>query len=253
MAAAVKEALLRLLRLLAAKTVENEDSRNMIIAAVLTPVIFIVIIAGFITYVLEHPIEALIEMNFSDNEISWITELQESFFTTSIEVDGVTVTYGKPEQSEKAAYSTRFYKSKLSNATINKNSPFASWSITSKTGKRKTGIIGASTNHAGVDRGVPKNTPITLPIDVTFVSSGYNSSRGKWIKLKDENSYILQFQHLNGYGDSFHTGDVIPAGSVICYSGNTGVGSYHLHEEYYTPDGATNISESYWAEFSPIS
>ncbi len=87
MAAAAKEAFLRLLRLIAAKTAENEEARSTILAVILTPVILIIMLAGFITFVLEHPIEALAEMAFSDNEMTWITQLQSSFYQNDVSMD----------------------------------------------------------------------------------------------------------------------------------------------------------------------
>ncbi len=255
LAAAAEQIGKRLLKAIAVRAAKDEESRQTLLAIILIPVVFVMLIAGFIVYILQHPLEALMDMAFTDTEKSWIT----TFWNAGTSNEETTeswgiVTSGEPEENENATYSLNFYNTKQTDLYINRNSPFAEHKITSKTGARNTGIAGASTNHAGVDRSMDEGTKIKLPIDVTYVSSGSNNSRGKWIKLKDENGYILQYQHLSKYGGSWRNGDAIEAGTVICYSGHTGVGAgYHLHEEYYTPDGKTNISEAYWARFSPIS
>ena len=153
----------------------------------------------------------------------------------------------------KATYTVNtFSASKQGSGYVNKNSPFADYSITSFTGSRNTGIKGASTNHAGVDRAVPEGTKISVPINTTFYQSGSDSARGNWIELKDENGNILHYQHLQSYANGYKPGDIVEAGTPFAVSGSTGVGRAHLHEEYYTPDGGTNITESYWNSYAPI-
>ncbi|MCH5187722.1 MAG: M23 family metallopeptidase [Oscillospiraceae bacterium] len=153
----------------------------------------------------------------------------------------------------KATYNVRsFSASKAGADYVNKNSPFADYGITSYTGSRNTGIKGASTNHAGLDRAVPEGTKISVPINTTFYQSGSDSARGNWIELKDQNGNILHFQHLRSFATGYKQGDSLPAGTAFAVSGSTGVGRAHLHEEYYTPDGGTNITESYWNSYAPI-
>ncbi len=147
--------------------------------------------------------------------------------------------------SGKAAYGLNFESSKNGDDFINTNSPFGSFRITSKTGSRDTGIKGASKNHAGIDRAVPAGTAISVPMNTTFHASGYDDARGYWIEVKDSNGYILHYQHLQDVG-SFKPGQSIAAGTTIARSGSSGVGTAHLHEEYYSPDGK-NVTESYWA------
>ncbi len=164
--------------------------------------------------------------------------------------DAVSVYQPSTQRSGKATYNLSFGNAvKNEDSFINQNSPFASYKITSKSGARNTGIKGASTMHAGIDRAVPEGTGISLPIATTFLASGYDDARGNWIEVKDGAGNILHFQHLKDYG-TFTPGEVIPKGVKIARSGASGVGSgAHLHEEYYSADGK-NITESYWAEYT---
>lgn len=125
-------------------------------------------------------------------------------------------------------------------------SPFDGYKITSRPGARSAPTAGASTNHRGLDRAVPKGTALSLPIDVTYYRSGSDKARGKWIEFKDAGGNILHYQHLDSYG-IFKPGQNVPAGSQIAVSGASGIGTgAHLHEEYWSPDGQ-NITESYWS------
>ncbi len=130
-----------------------------------------------------------------------------------------------------------------------KASPFDGYAVTSRPGKRNAPTAGASTNHAGLDRAMPRGTALKLPIDVTYYRSGSDKARGKWIEFKDAGGNILHYQHLDSYG-IFKPGETVPAGSQIAVSGASGIGTgAHLHEEYWSPDGQ-NITESYWGELS---
>ncbi len=153
----------------------------------------------------------------------------------------------------KATYNVqKFSVSKAGADYVNKNSPFSGYSITSYTGARNTGIKGASTFHAGIDRAVPEGTAVSVPINTTFYRSGSDSARGNWIELKDANGNIMHYQHLQSFAVGYKPGDRIGAGTTFAISGSTGVGRPHLHEEYYTPDGSVNITESYWNSYAPL-
>ena len=175
--------------------------------------------------------------------------------TVKREEDRTGITSEKKDTSPQKVKSNAFVSqsgfesTKNADDFINTNSPFAGYRITSKTGARNTGIAGASTNHKGIDRAVPKGTELSLPIDVSFYKSGTDSARGNWIEFKDSAGNILHYQHLQDFGN-FKSGQSIPAGTVFARSGNSGVGSgAHLHEEYYSPNGV-NITESYWNRYA---
>ena len=137
----------------------------------------------------------------------------------------------------------------VSGTVKSSSSPFDGYAVTSRPGKRNAPTAGASTNHAGLDRAMPRGTALKLPIDVTYYRSGSDKARGKWIEFKDAGGNILHYQHLDSYG-IFKPGETVPAGSQIAVSGASGIGTgAHLHEEYWSPDGQ-NITESYWGGLS---
>ncbi len=165
---------------------------------------------------------------------------------------GTAASMGVSSSGGKATYNVKsFSASKAGADYVNKNSPFAGYSITSYTGARNTGIKGASSYHAGIDRAVPEGTRVSVPINTTFYKSGSDNARGNWIELKDQNGNILHYQHLQSFATGLNPGDKISAGTAFAVSGHTGVGRAHLHEEYYTPDGSVNITESYWNKYAP--
>ncbi|MGN1097713.1 MAG: M23 family metallopeptidase, partial [Clostridia bacterium] len=175
------------------------------------------------------------------------TGAEQSRSTASVPRQGVSSSGGK------ATYNvSNFEVSKAGADYVNKNSPFSGYRITSYTGARNTGIKGASTNHAGIDRAVPEGTRVSVPINTTFYKSGSDSARGNWIEVKDANGNILHYQHLQSYATGYKAGDPISAGTPFAVSGSSGVGTAHLHEEYYTPDGSVNITESYWNKYAPL-
>lgn len=120
--------------------------------------------------------------------------------------------------------------------------PYTPCRITSKYGKRNTGIKGASTYHQGVDIGTDKSKPYTATDggDVTAIlpgivcSSYYNHVRG-WVVLIDHGTIdgknvISLYQHLKQAGTA--KGAKVKAGDRIGTMGNTGVGAQlHLHFE----------------------
>ena len=71
--------------------------------------------------------------------------------------------------------------------------------ITSRFGKRNTGIKGASTFHKGVDLGANKaikETPLILTNDATLVTNAWNKYRGWYVIFKIDNAYEVLYQHL---------------------------------------------------------
>ncbi len=181
-------------------------------------------------------------------------EAQEKSYTaeTPKKTQSAALHTGQPKASSGATYNRNFEVSKAGAGYVNKNSPFGRYSITSYTGPRNTAVAGASSNHAGVDRAVPEGTGICVPFESFFKKRGSDSARGNWIELKDKHGNILHYQHLKSVAAGLKPGEAIGGGTVFAVSGSTGVGRAHLHEEYYTPDGKTNITESYWNKYAPL-
>lgn len=114
--------------------------------------------------------------------------------------------------------------------------------ITSKFGKRNTGIAGASTDHKGIDLGADKSKyktatdggPVMAVMDGTITTSSFNKSRG-WVVIishaKEAGKTVeTLYQHLKEKGEP--VGKIVKAGDKIGTMGNTGVGAQlHLHFE----------------------
>lgn len=108
--------------------------------------------------------------------------------------------------------------------------------ITSKFGKRKAPIAGASTYHNGVDVGVPVGTQVRAPWDGTVLSTYSNAAGGNQMIVKHPNGYRTGYAHLSGYVAT--RGQAVRQGEAICLSGNTGHSTGpHLHFTLTDPAG----------------
>lgn len=108
--------------------------------------------------------------------------------------------------------------------------------ITSKFGKRKAPIAGASTYHNGVDVGVPVGTQVVAPWDGTVLSTYSNAAGGNQMIVKHPNGYRTGYAHLSEF--CAQKGDRVAAGQTICLSGKTGRGTgAHLHFTLTNPAG----------------
>lgn len=116
--------------------------------------------------------------------------------------------------------------------------PYEPLRITSPFGRRKTGILGASTDHKGVDLGADKsryrgNTDggsVRAVLPYVVSESYYNKFRG-WVVLLNHGKGIQTlYQHLKEKG--MPSGVHGNAGNIIGTMGNTGTGAQlHLHFE----------------------
>ena len=105
--------------------------------------------------------------------------------------------------------------------------------ITSDFGYRKLSVAGASTNHSGIDIGVPVGTPVKAIADGTVIAAnggmrGYGN--GVFIDHGTINCkrVISEYGHLSKF--EVKVGDKVRQGQVIAKSGNTGISSGpHLH------------------------
>ena len=117
--------------------------------------------------------------------------------------------------------------------------------ITSKFGNREQPVPGASTNHRGIDIGVPVGTAVYSAADGYVVTRGYSSVRGYYIMVKHADNLYTFYQHLNSFAVSI--GQNVKKGQTIAYSGNSGIGSGpHLHFEVRT-------GLNYGSEVNPLS
>jgi LAS superfamily LD-carboxypeptidase LdcB len=106
--------------------------------------------------------------------------------------------------------------------------PVASGPVTSDYGPRVSpGGIG-STNHRGVDYGVPTGTAVVSSANGKIVYQGWYGGYGNTVFVDHGNGVITQYSHLNGFVGGL--GTPVPQGAPIGLSGNTGNSTGpHLH------------------------
>nr|WP_294860241.1 M23 family metallopeptidase [uncultured Fluviicola sp.] len=108
--------------------------------------------------------------------------------------------------------------------------------ITSPYGKRNSPKAGASTDHKGIDIGVPSGTKVKAPGPGTVTSVFYNESGGNQLLIKHKNGYQTGYAHLSK--SVVKKGDTVRTGELIAYSGNTGNSTgAHLHFSMRDPKG----------------
>lgn len=102
--------------------------------------------------------------------------------------------------------------------------------ITSPFGPRKQPLPGASSNHAGIDIGVPTGTNVYACESGIVTTSGYNGTAGNLVVIDHGNGYISKYMHNSQLLVS--VGQQVEKGQVIAKSGNTGNSTGpHLHFE----------------------
>ena len=110
--------------------------------------------------------------------------------------------------------------------------------ITSKYGKRNTGIKGASTFHKGIDLGANRKllqTPIFSVCSGVVVKNEFHSIRGYYVIIKHDETYSTLYQHLKEK-PALRIGEHVKAGQQIGIMGNTSAKltiATHLHFELW--------------------
>ena len=100
--------------------------------------------------------------------------------------------------------------------------------ITSNFGYRNAPTAGASTNHGGIDIGVPTGTNIYATEAGTVTLAGWSDSGGNMVVIDHGNGYVTKYMHNSELKVS--TGDKVTKGQVIALAGSTGVSTgSHLH------------------------
>lgn len=109
--------------------------------------------------------------------------------------------------------------------------PTDSHRITSPFGTRNTGIVGASTNHKGVDiGGVGYDSNVYAAKAGTVIISTQVSSYGNYVAISHGDGNITLYAHLSSRKVS--VGDWVEQGQIIGITGSTGISSGpHLHFE----------------------
>lgn len=103
--------------------------------------------------------------------------------------------------------------------------------ITSKFGRRDTGIPGASTNHLGVDFGWGNGWTISAAADGHVVFAGRAGGYGNLTKIRHRDGTETWYAHASEI--YVRPGQYVTAGLAIAKIGDTGIGhGPHLHFEY---------------------
>lgn len=106
--------------------------------------------------------------------------------------------------------------------------------LTSRFGKRNTGIVGSSKSHKGLDFGAKRpnvdGDNVYAVADGVVEKAGLGTGYGNVIYLNHSNGYSTRYAHLSKI--LVKVGQSVKAGQVIGLMGKTGIGSgTHLHFE----------------------
>ncbi|MBQ6756058.1 MAG: peptidoglycan DD-metalloendopeptidase family protein [Oscillospiraceae bacterium] len=100
--------------------------------------------------------------------------------------------------------------------------------ITSYFGRRSVSV--GSSNHHGIDIGVPKGTDIAASDSGDVIFAGWASGYGNFVKIRHDNGDITCYGHLSII--SVSEGDRVIQGDKIGEAGSTGISTgSHLHFE----------------------
>jgi len=109
----------------------------------------------------------------------------------------------------------------------------ASHHITSYFGYRTAPVAGATTYHQAIDIGVGIGNSVVAAKGGTVMYTSYSSARGNYIRIDHGGGVTSLYQHLSGFA-GYSAGDSVSAGTVIAYSGMTGIcAGAHLHFEIW--------------------
>lgn len=118
--------------------------------------------------------------------------------------------------------------------------------ITSGIGARSRPNANASSNHAGIDIGAARGSPVIAPTDIRITQAragctGPNCGYGNIVSGVDSDGFTHRFAHLAGFNVA--VGDVVPQGAMLGSVGSTGNSTGpHLH--YETRDAQGNVLRS---------
>ena len=108
--------------------------------------------------------------------------------------------------------------------------PISGGRLTSRFGKRKAPVAGASTYHKGVDWAVPTGTAVFASSGGTVAKAGWGSGYGYVVYINHPDGRQTRYTHCSKVLVS--AGQTVKQGQKIALSGNTGVSSGpHVHFE----------------------
>ena len=108
--------------------------------------------------------------------------------------------------------------------------PISGGRLTSRFGRRTSPTRGASSNHKGVDWGLPRGSSVVASSGGTVTKAGWGGGYGYVVYIKHPGGAETRYAHLNKVLVS--AGQTVKQGQKIALSGNTGVSTGpHLHFE----------------------
>ena len=117
--------------------------------------------------------------------------------------------------------------------------PLSGGRITSRFGRRTSPTRGASSNHKGVDWGVPVGSSIYAASGGTVTRAGWYGGYGYVVFIRHPGGTETRYAHLSRVLVS--SGQSVKQGQRIALSGNTGVSTGpHLHFEILINGVAVN-------------
>ena len=108
--------------------------------------------------------------------------------------------------------------------------PISGGHLTSRFGRRTSPTRGASSNHKGVDWGIPRGSSVVASSGGTVTKAGWGGGYGYVVYIKHPGGAETRYAHLSKVLVS--AGQTVKQGQKIALTGNTGVSTGpHLHFE----------------------
>ena len=108
--------------------------------------------------------------------------------------------------------------------------PISGGRLTSRFGRRTSPTRGASSNHKGVDWGIPRGSSVVASSGGTVTKAGWGGGYGYVVYIRHPGGAETRYAHLNKVLVS--AGQTVKQGQKIALSGNTGISTGpHLHFE----------------------
>ncbi|MDY0378512.1 MAG: M23 family metallopeptidase [Desulfobacterales bacterium] len=77
--------------------------------------------------------------------------------------------------------------------------------------------------HLGTDYAAPAGTPVMSVGDGVVAEAAYNSSSGRYLKIRHNNVYSTQYLHFSRFAKGIRAGVRVRQGQIIGYVGSTGL------------------------------
>ena len=105
-----------------------------------------------------------------------------------------------------------------------------STSISSHFGYREQPLPGASTYHQGIDIPCPIGSPVIAIADGQVIYDNWMGTGGNTVMIDHGNGFVTVYHHLYDESPLVEVGDIVKAGDVVAFSGNSGNSTGpHLH------------------------